>query len=454
MRTDVLSASRSELQGVEEMSQKMRELTVESPLQVFGAELRHWRLLRNLSQAGLGRATHDSGALIGRIEKAERRPNLAFARRMDTALDTGGTLERLWHRIPDSNDRTSTTSTPLAGVLADPWEGMAIPDLVTEWLSRSQPVSTTSSGPRLIGRVDIEVMWSMCAAMTTADHHLGGGYARDTLIAFLSHTVAPALRGSYSTAIGAELHTVAARLANLAGFMCFDSARHDAAQRYFRSALQLAKTAANPALGAHILADMAMQAHHADRPSDAITLADAAVSTALPTDSPMTKARSCALLARAHALNGDTGAAAEALNTAERHLDRAGDPLDEPVWIRFFTTEQLAAEAMYTASDSGAIDIVQAHAPPVLAASSGMERRHVLAVATLAGSYLHGSIGCNVEQACAVLATALPTVGSVTSSRGIDAVNTVRRRLTRFSDLPVVRDLEQRYLTALTGSTT
>ena len=61
------------------MGQVPRELTpLESALHFFGAELRHWRTVRGLSQATLGQRTHDSGALIGKIEKGERFPSLSL----------------------------------------------------------------------------------------------------------------------------------------------------------------------------------------------------------------------------------------------------------------------------------------------------------------------------------------------------------------------------------------
>ncbi|MGH3933346.1 MAG: helix-turn-helix domain-containing protein, partial [Pseudonocardiaceae bacterium] len=97
------------------MGRPPRELTPqESTLHFFGAELRHWRTVRELSQAKLGRRTHDSGALISKIEKAERYPSLAFARRMDQALATGGALERLWPQVSHERAiRTAPASTPL-----------------------------------------------------------------------------------------------------------------------------------------------------------------------------------------------------------------------------------------------------------------------------------------------------------------------------------------------------
>ncbi|MGH3755273.1 MAG: helix-turn-helix domain-containing protein [Pseudonocardiaceae bacterium] len=60
---------------------------LESALHFFGAQLRHWRTVRGLSQAELGRRTHDSGALIGKVEKGERFASLALARRLDAVLD-------------------------------------------------------------------------------------------------------------------------------------------------------------------------------------------------------------------------------------------------------------------------------------------------------------------------------------------------------------------------------
>ncbi len=61
------------------MSRAPRELTpLESALHFFGAELRRWRTLRELSQAGLGLLTHDSAALISKVEKASGFPAMSW----------------------------------------------------------------------------------------------------------------------------------------------------------------------------------------------------------------------------------------------------------------------------------------------------------------------------------------------------------------------------------------
>ncbi len=65
-----------------------------SPLAFFGAELRRQRVAAGLSQDELGRVIMFSGALVGRIEMAERMPSRDFADRCDEALNAGGFFGR------------------------------------------------------------------------------------------------------------------------------------------------------------------------------------------------------------------------------------------------------------------------------------------------------------------------------------------------------------------------
>ena len=81
----------------DDVPQPMRTLTPWiSGWHLLGAEIRHWRLVRGLSQAELGALTHGSSALIAKVEKALRRPARDLVHRLDTALDAAGALEELW----------------------------------------------------------------------------------------------------------------------------------------------------------------------------------------------------------------------------------------------------------------------------------------------------------------------------------------------------------------------
>jgi transcriptional regulator with XRE-family HTH domain len=463
MRTENLSASEAVPEPVpndqvtedEAMAQQPRELAaMESAQQFFGAELRHWRLLRKMSLNQLGAISHDSGSLIGKVEKAQRRPGRDFAERMDEALATGGVLERMW---VDMNSQALQENSPVPLVADEPdapWVGCDVFDPVREWLDETVPVFATGENHRRVGTADIEVMWSMCDVFSNADHHLGGGYARATLARFLDDVVGPALHGTYDSRTAPELFAVAARLCDLSGFMCFDSARQGLGQKYFRQALRLAKASGNAALGAHILTDMSMQAHYLNRTKEALWFGTAAVRAAEQSGSPSSTARCNALLARAHALNGDTTAGAQAMLEAERRLNRAR-PDDEPDWIRFFTERQLSAEFMYVAHDGRRAVDVQQRAPLVLADSVGMERRQVLVAATLAASYVPepgetaAGHSVEIEQACQVLQDTMRAARGLTSARGIESINVVRRRLAPYADLPVVQHVENEFQTTV-----
>jgi transcriptional regulator with XRE-family HTH domain len=79
------------------LAQEPRQLVPsESPLHFFGAELRHWRELRGLSQDRLGAMIFVSGDTLSKVEKAQRFPAENLAADCDCALETGGSLSRLW----------------------------------------------------------------------------------------------------------------------------------------------------------------------------------------------------------------------------------------------------------------------------------------------------------------------------------------------------------------------
>jgi hypothetical protein len=254
------------------------------------------------------------------------------------------------------------------------------------------------------------------------------------------------LDGTYSQAVGRRLLAAIARLCDLAGFMAFDSGEQGLGQRYYIQALRLAQASRDRALGAHILADMAMQAHYMGNSAEAISLARVGQRAAQQAGSYSSVARCCAMEARAHALHHDGSSCAQAMTGAEQALERV-QPDDEPFWIRFFTTEQLQAEFTYAAADLGRPDEVRSFGRPVLDVAGEMERRRVLVTAALAGSYVptDETKGGDVDRACDVLTETLPLVQVLTTKRGVEAINQVRRRLLPYHDQPAVRELEDAF---------
>ena len=342
-------------------------------------------------------------------------------------------------------------------VIASVWVAAALSEPLGRWLLDPIDHDVAGAGSRHVGRTDVDAVWSMCTAFADADRRMGGGHARRTLICYADDAVAPLLTGSYTERIGRELFAAVARLCDIAGFMCFDSDDQGLGQKYFITALRLAKTSGDQALGAHILTDMSMQAQHQRHAHEAVALADAGVAAAARSGSASALARCHAVQARALAMRGDANDSDHALNQAEKALDRAV-PRSEPFWMTFFTPQQLAAEAMYTASELRRASLVQRHAVDALSNAEGMQRRHVMATATLAASYLPATdaaaadASADVEQTCDVLRGVLPVISSLASARALSLVSTVRTRLDAYPQVPAVQDLERDLDQCLAGT--
>jgi transcriptional regulator with XRE-family HTH domain len=70
----------------------------------FGKRLRDLRTARDWSQSRLGKQVYVSGDLIGKIEKALRRPTPDLVARLDDVLDTNGELGRAREAFPNRAD--------------------------------------------------------------------------------------------------------------------------------------------------------------------------------------------------------------------------------------------------------------------------------------------------------------------------------------------------------------
>ncbi|MFJ8746008.1 hypothetical protein ACIRL2_42465 [Embleya sp. NPDC127516] len=175
---------------------------------------------------------------------------------------------------------------------------------------------------RRVDACHVRLATLMLDVFADTDTAHGGGRARHALARFLATTVAPWLRAPAAPGVHTRLCAAAADLAYLAGFMSFDDNLHDIAQRYYTTAAQLATAAGDRVRYALALRAMSVQAHALHHHTQALHLADAAVTSAAAHDLTLT-AFLHGQLAVAHAAIGETHAALLHLTTAHRHLDRA-----------------------------------------------------------------------------------------------------------------------------------
>jgi hypothetical protein len=289
-------------------------------------------------------------------------------------------------------------------------------------------VGTTGTG-RKVGQTDVDMLWMSCQSFQEMDRRMGGGYARGSLVHFLNNVVTPLLRGDYTEEVGRQLLAVAARLTDIAGYSAYDAHEQGLAQRYYIQALRMARSADNDALGAHIFGDMTRQSYYIGELDEAVSLARAGQQAAQRANSWFGVARCASLEARALAMQGDKKASEAAMTRAERAMTRA-NPDEEPVWIKYFSTDQLEAEFAHAAEALGRPKEVLRFAEPALAADRPLERRNVLVGTTAARA--HAANG-DIEKAAHLGIQVLDMISGMSSERALDAAKLLRADLAPYS---------------------
>ena len=176
----------------------------------------------------------------------------------------------------------------------------------------------TASGARLEPE-HVTSARQMAKVFVDADSVFGGGYARAALARYLAYDIAPRLRAPARRDTRKRMLSVAAELAHVCGFMCFDDERNAIAQRYYKAALKLSIENEDPAAYAVTLRAMSVQARTLGHYREARSLAEAAVASVQECEIPDPQRASLyGPLAVAAAAQGDREAAMAALTRAER----------------------------------------------------------------------------------------------------------------------------------------
>ena len=207
----------------------------------------------------------------------------------------------------------------------------------------------------------------MMSVFTEADANSGGGRARAALASYLAYDVAPCLNAAASKPLRARMLTVATQLTYLCAFMCFDDDQHGLAQRYYRTALDLAVRNADPAAYAIGLRALSVQARELGHHRPALQLAEVAASTGRRQFPPERQAFFLGQVAVAAAADGDRRGAIEALGAAERLLGKAGCDALMGSYHPASLAHQQAAVCELLGDRRGAIDAMSMsirHRPP------------------------------------------------------------------------------------------
>ncbi|GGR81011.1 hypothetical protein GCM10010252_19430 [Streptomyces aureoverticillatus] len=296
-------------------------------------------------------------------------------------------------------------------------------------------------GPR-VRLEDVSAVKNMFSTFQKMDVLQGGGSGRLVLADYMNHHVYPLLRRSHDESVRRALCEAAAEQTYLLGWMAYDNGEHSVAQRYLIQSLRLAEESRNAPLGAHVLAGMADQATLLGDPAEGRRLAQAGRQGLAKADSPACLADLWCLEARALALLGEKKAAARAVVQSEHSYERV-DLAEEADWAAFIDPAYLHGEHANTMRDLGEAKAAEEHARRSIehAKKQKRARRGAMSQAALAVSYLQRR---DLEKAHAAGLRTLKLSGQVKSSRAIEAVQDLQRRMEPFGGHRLVADFNER----------
>jgi len=318
--------------------------------------------------------------------------------------------------------------------------GLGATGISRDWLLAPRLTSAASASGRALPPETVDQLDTITGQLRRMDDQLGGGDLHPVIRQHLAFTVGLITDRRYSDTTGRRLHTIAAELARLAGWASFDAGRHGAAQRYYAAALHAAHTAGDRALGANVLGFASCQAKDLGHTSDAIHLADAAV-TGYPGRSPRVAAILRLRLAEAHATAGNQRDTRAAIDTA---FTRLADPSpgDEPAWAYWISPAQAHAQAGYCHLTLGDQPAAQTHLRAALDLQDPADSREgALRAILLATSYARQPQP-DVEQAATHASAAVAALtGPVASTRCVGHLARLTTSLQPYRRKPPVRDL-------------
>ncbi|MEU2899621.1 transcriptional regulator [Streptomyces sp. NPDC006967] len=315
---------------------------------------------------------------------------------------------------------------------------------VAQW-SAAAPAGTAPTAGSRIGHDVPDLFENRLDGLRRLDDTVGSGDVYHAARAELRLITTTLKSASFGEGVERRLFAAAAEASRSAGWTAYDSGKAAAAERHYTTALRAAASADDPVAGANTLAFWAIQHYSTGNPRGAVDLIEAALAQAPKTGSArltsMLHARAC----RAHAHAGDTRAADRSANAALDAYEHAGPIEDDHpcvYWYNLGETHQLlGSSALNLGHPKRALthflDATTAHASQEAYNAAAFPRGHAIYLARLAEAHL--SLG-DVDAAVATAHDAVDRMGGVTSARGTNTLEDLRKKLARRRGIPAVAD--------------
>jgi hypothetical protein len=294
----------------------------------------------------------------------------------------------------------------------------------------------------------VDLIASHVAGLRRLDDRHGGGalslrYASGELRSVLDliHSA------DYEPAVGQRLLTIAADLAQLVGWMQFDSGNYGLAERYLLLSGRITRSSGQSGRFANAIGMLAYVSSFAGHGAEALRLAEAAL-RAYPQGDPILLARLRGREATAAAAAGDLSRF-RAASEAARGLLSAHQTSGAPAYLYYLELQQLTAEAgqglVWLADGTGAFrrsllrEAIELLEPiSVIGQRPDYPRSALLHATFLAEAHLHRN---DVEHAVDAIRAAMSRLGDVQSPRGKANLRRLRPALARRKRSAAVADL-------------
>lgn len=220
------------------------------------------------------------------------------------------------------------------------------PDLVAAVLDGVESIVEPSTGRHRSERVmsgQAELIAQHVGALRHLDDQQGGGALS---LRYVTHELAGVLdlvrSATYDPAVGRQLLTAVADLAQLAGWMQFHAGQTATAQPYLLLAARVARAAGDDGRLINTIGMLAYTASYSSNAATAIQIVE--VAERVPTSSALLQARTAGRAATAYAAAGDL-AAFQAASDRAQHLLTTAERDDAAAYLYYLTADQLYAEA-------------------------------------------------------------------------------------------------------------
>jgi hypothetical protein len=264
---------------------------------------------------------------------------------MMAGQSAAGGLESVTHvddLVRELSQLAMVSSTP-----GSPVEDASGADLTVAVLDQLRGVVLTArnrSGHEYVLPEQVDLIGAHVAALRRLDDRYGGGALSLRYVAAELRNVMDLVQhANYEVATGRRLLTIVADLAQLLGWLHFDSSRYGSAERYLLLSVGVCRAIGASDRAANAIGMLSYVSAFAGHGPQAVRLAEAAAAECRDRD-PVLRARLLGREATAAAADGDLGRFRRCADQAIELLDR-GQSRDNLSFLYYFTPMQLAAEA-------------------------------------------------------------------------------------------------------------